>query len=332
MNRRGGGRRILGRLAAGLLAAACASPAAAKPSSRGGNVLSVSGTDILLNGQPVKLLGLRVSNALISDAETRELLRNLGVFQKYGVNALSVFVMGSRFGDVKGFRPDASLDPVYAARLGRIIEAADARGMVVLVGCLYWSDSEAKADLGHWTQKDANRAVANTVKWLAGHNYRNVFVDPDNEGMANKAKGWSIGRMIAAGHRANPACVIAYNGRAAAPPNADLGVHFSPRIPGKPYVDTEGTPENVPYWHEYSRRPGYRNYLNIGVYSESMKRNQEELTRKGMEKANGYFLAATWLQCPPPLGPNMRPGGDGTPDDPGIKWWLEFVRKTYGRR
>jgi hypothetical protein len=28
--------------------------------------------------------------------------------------------MGSRFGNIKGYRPDASLDPTYATRLGRM--------------------------------------------------------------------------------------------------------------------------------------------------------------------------------------------------------------------
>ena len=37
---------------------------------------------------------------------------------------------------------------------------------MVLVGCLYWSTSRAKEDLGHWTQVEANRAVAQTVEWL----------------------------------------------------------------------------------------------------------------------------------------------------------------------
>ena len=72
----------------------------------------------------------------------------------------------SPFTDVKGYRSDATLDPTHAARLGRIIEAADIRGMVVLVGCLYWGTSRAHEDLAHWTQNDADRAVANTVAWL----------------------------------------------------------------------------------------------------------------------------------------------------------------------
>jgi hypothetical protein len=40
-------------------------------------------------------------------------------------------------------------------------------------------------------------------------------------------------------------------------------------------------------------------------------------------------MASTWLQAPPP-GPYQRPGGVGDPDDPGIRWWLEFLRETYG--
>lgn len=295
-----------------------------------GHELSISGAEIHFGGRPIKLIGLRTSNALMTERTTQELIDNLSAFQSYGVNTVSVFVMGSRFGDVKGFRPDASLDPVYSARLARIIDAADARGMVVLVGCLYWSESEAKAELGHWTQREANRAVANVVRWLADRGDRNVFVDPDNEGMANKEKGWDIGEMIAAGHRENPACVIAYNARGPAPANANLGIHFSPRIPGKPWLEAEGTPGVVPYWQAYSRKDGYRNYINIGLYTPEMKADQFARTRRGIEEANGYLLASTWLQCPPPFGPNMRPEGDGSAENPGIKWWLDWVRERYG--
>jgi hypothetical protein len=34
---------------------------------------------------------------------------------------------------LKGYRPDATLDPVCAARMGRIIEATDGLGMVVII-------------------------------------------------------------------------------------------------------------------------------------------------------------------------------------------------------
>ena len=313
-----------------LLAAAALAAEARSP----GNVFAVRGAEILLNGAPIKLMGLRCSAALISDATTQQLIDQLDPFRAYGVNSVSVYLMGSRFSDVKGYRPDASLDPVYAGRLARIIEAADARGMIVLVGCLYWSTSRAKEELGHWRQADANRAIANTVRWLAARNYRNVFVDPDNEGMATKATGWSFAELIDAGHAANPACVIAYNSRPSPPPaNADLAIHHSPKIPGKPYVETEGTPTNAPgnYWGSYSKRDGYYNYLNIGVYSEAMKENQKARTVENIERANGYMFASTWLQAAPPLGPRQVPGGDGSEKDPGIRWWLEFLRERWGR-
>ena len=319
-------RRLLFAVALTFAAHAAAAPAGA------GNVLSIRGAEILFNGEPIKIKGLRCSASLISDQTTQELIDQLDTFRSYGVNTISVYLMGSRFSDVKGYRPDATLDPVYAARLARIIEAADARKMIVLVGCLYWSTSRAKEELAHWKQVDANRAIANTVKWLAARKYRNVFVDPDNEGMATKETRWSFAELIDAGHAANPACVIAYNSRATpVPANADLGIHHSPRIPGKPYVEAEGTPTNAPggYWGTYSKRDGFYNYLNIGVYSAEMKENQKARTTEFIEKANGYMFASTWLQAAPPLGPKMTLGGDGTAENPGIRWWLEFLRDRH---
>lgn len=306
-------------------------PAPVAGTAAGGHVISVAGREIRFDGKPVKLLGLRASNALMTDATTQELIDHLEVFQSYGVNTISVYVMGSRFGDVKGYRPDATLDPLYAARLARILAAADRRGMIVLVGCLYWSESEAKAELGHWTQREANLAVANTVRWLAENGFNHVIIDPDNEGMANKdpQKGWSIAEMIDAGHRANPFAVMAYNARPTPPANADLTIHHAPRVPGKPYVETEGTPQVVPYWHEYSRREGYKNYLNVGLYTEAMKAEQRRDTDAGMAHDNGFMIASTWLQAAPPLGPNQRPGGDGLADEPGIRWWLEYIKAHH---
>jgi hypothetical protein len=214
--------------------------------------------------------------------------------------------------------------------MGRIIAAADRRGMVVLVGCLYWGTSRAKWD--HWTQAQASRAVANTVAWLKENRYRNVFVDVDNEGMARQAKGFDNRQMVQAGKAVDPCCVIATNFRGAPPAEADLAIHHSERAAGKPYIESEATPANAPggYWGTYSKQDGYYNYLNIGVYSDALKADQIRQTTAHLSKGEGYLLASTWLQCVAPHGPNHRPGGAGTPADPGIKWWLEFLRDTYG--
>lgn len=292
--------------------------------------LTVRGDKTCLNGREFLIKGLRCSNALTSNRATQELIDHLDTFAGYGVNTLSVYFMGSRFGDVKGYNEDGTLNPVYAARMGRIIEAADERGMVILVGCLYWGNSKGKWE--SWTQAEANAATASSVAWLKEHKYRNVFVDVDNEGMAKRATGFDSRQMVLAGKAVDPACVIATNFRGAPPAEADLGIHFAKKVGGKPYVDSEATPGNAPggYWGKYSKKDGYYNYINIGVYSEAMKADQKKQTIEHLSRGEGYMLASTWLQCVPPFGPNHRPGGYGTPDDPGIKWWLEFLREEYG--
>jgi hypothetical protein len=318
----------------------------------GENVFSAKEDQVLFNGTSFKVIGLRTSNALVSDAATRQLIDHLDLFKSYGVNTVSVYFMGSRYGDVKGYRPDASLDPVYAARMGRIIEAADARGMIVLVGCLYWSTSRANEALSHWTQTEANRAVANTVAWLSAHNYRNVFVDPDNEGMARAAKGWCIAEMIDAAHAQDRSIMVAYNDRPNPPPeNADLYVHHSSKVPGKPWIETEGSAPNTPrggYWGDYSKEShhatGYYNYSRIGRYTAGMKSAQISSSRRDIDRFNGYVMASTWLQCGPLEGiggPIHAPGGrseiadvdqerDVLHPDAGILWWLEAIRDAYG--
>ena len=321
--------------------------ALAAPAHAGKYTFAVKGDQVQLNGTAFKVLGLRVSNALISDEATDQLIKNLDTFKDYGVNTVSVFLMGSRFGDIKGIKPDASLDPVYAARLAKSIEAADDRGMVVLVGCLYWSTSKANEDLKNWTQEDADKAVANTVAWLSKNKYRNVFVDVDNEGMAHANKKWDDGKMIDAGHAVDPSIMLAYNFGGKAPANADLLIHFAQKDGRRPWIQSEGVPEfGEPgaYWGAYSKQAKFYNYIRIGRYSPQMKEAQLRDTHAALEKNAGYMLASTWLQCVANEGiggPFMTPGGlaeDPAIDtdvtklqkDAGILWWLQEIKKKYG--
>ena len=308
------------------------------------NRVSIDGEHILLNDEPVKIIGLRCSNALIDDASAQLLIDNLDTFKSYGLNTVSVFLMGSRFGDVKGYRPDASLDPQYAGRLDTIIREADSRRMIVLIGCLYWGNSRAKEDLSHWTQSEVNLAVANTVTWLWDNGHRNVIVDPDNEGMSP----FDVGQMIDAGHEADPESIIGFNERSEPPANADLTFHFGAKVPVKPWFQSEGTPHNTPteggYWRHWCKEGGYYNYIRIGRYTEAMKTHEKEESRRDIDEYNGYMKASTWIQCGPGEGiggPFMTPGGrseeSNAPEDvkalapdAGVLWWLEWVQNTYG--
>ena len=72
--------------------------------------------------------------------------------------------------------PDGSLRTAYFDRLRRVLEAADAAGMVVIVNYFYWrqvSHMEGEAALVMATQA--------ATEWLLGTGYRNILVDVYNE-------------------------------------------------------------------------------------------------------------------------------------------------------
>jgi hypothetical protein len=294
------------------------------------HTFSVSGKQTLLNGTPFLVKGLRCSNALVSQDATESLIANLPTYAEYSINTVSVFFMGSRFGDVKGYRRDGTLTSIHAMRMGQIIEAADDLAMVVLVGCLYWGNSRAKWDV--WSQEDANAAVHNTVAWLSENEYRNVFVDVDNEGMALRAKDFDNRNLVLAGKEADDACVIGTNFKGDPPPEADLALHFANPVADKPYIESEGSPPGVEggYWGAYSKRDDLYGYLHMGVYTPAMQAAQIEAAAEHYAAGRGYMLASTWLQAPPPQGPNHDPGGEGTARDPGIRWWLDWLVSRCG--
>jgi hypothetical protein len=294
--------------------------------------IGVDADQLVFDDTPFLAIGLRCSNALVSDRAVDQLIRNLPVFAGYGVNTITVFLMGSRYGDVMGYRRDGTLNPVYTERLARLLAAADRYAMAVLVGCLYWGGSRAKhAD---WTQTEAETAVRNTIRWLAEQDARHVFVDVDNEGMAQRLQGFDDRALVRAAKSVAPDFVVGTNFRGPPPPEADVALHFAHNVKGKPYIETEGTPDNAPgrYWGAYSKTPGLYGYCNVGVYIAAMKRNQIDLTVEHLASGRGYVLASTWLQAPPPQGPNHEPGGYGGAGDPGIRWWLDFIWDQYGDR
>ena len=298
---------------------------------------SVDRTRTYLNGRELLAVGLRCSNALWDDASTEQLIANLDIYRSYGVNTVSVFLMGNRFSDTRGYREEGTLSPQHASRLNSVIGAADALGMVVLVGCLYWGTTSAKWK--SWRQADANRAIESTVLWLRERDHRNVFIDVDNEGMGRANKGFDTREMILVGKSVDSSYLFASNYIGEPPDVADLSIHFADRIPEKPYIETEGVPHNAPggYWQDYSKaadsnnkyRYGHQhyNYRNVGVYSEEMKRDQIEQTLNHLDGGMGYLMASTWLQATPP---NHDVGGNGSADDPGIRWWLEALRDRCG--
>lgn len=291
------------------------------------HVFSVKGNKTYLDDTVFQAIGLRCSNALISDQAVDSLISHLDEYQSYGLNTISVYLLGSRYSNIYGYNLDGTLNSVYQTRLKKIIEACNQRKMVVLVGILYWGSGQHGRSNEHyatWGQEEVNAAIRNAVQWLTDKGYRNVFLDPDNEGMAERAASFDIGEMICEGKEVNAALPIAYNGRGYPPPCADLSIHFANQTEQHPYIETEGTPSQ--YWGDYSKEAGLNHYINVGIYTEGKKAQQLVETQELLDQGHGYLLASTWLQNVPP---RFDLGGDGSACDPGIKWWCEFIRDRY---
>jgi hypothetical protein len=280
------------------------------PASATQYVFGVRGDSTTINGKGFVAKGLRCSQSLITQAATDSLIFYLDTFKYYGCNMISVYIMGSRYGNIPGYICDGTLNPTYSARLGQIIEAADSKGMIILVGCLYWGGTNAKC--ANWGQSNVDTAVANTARWISSHNYRNVFVDIDNEGMAggiipNKVEAMQSGRNV------DPKILFSSDwGDAAASAAADLVVHIGTQVAGKPYIESEGCGS----WCY-----GSGNYCGVGTQHGGC--GSSSMAAAGPK---GFLLADMWLQAPPPLGPNMNPGTTSV----GIRAQLVSLKNAWG--
>ena len=201
-------------LLAGLNMLAGIGSAAAVPVHR--TSVSIQGGAFLVNGRPTypgriyngkKIEGLlftsRMANAIIDDhnpetrgvwayadgpwdpeRNTNELIANLPRYRACGLTSIALNVQGGSpvgYGwhqpwHTSGYTTDGSLLPAYAARLKRVIEAADANDMAVILGLFYISATPALA--GEAAVVKAADAVTDLI-CEAG--YTNVLVEIGNE-------------------------------------------------------------------------------------------------------------------------------------------------------
>lgn len=120
------------------------------------------------------------------DAErnVREFIAAMPEWKARGLLAVTVnFQGGSPEGYSKGqpwlssgFGPDGSLRPEFAARMKRVLDAADAQGMVVILGYFYFGQSPRFNG-----EEAVIRATDEATRWLLSGGWRNVLVEINNE-------------------------------------------------------------------------------------------------------------------------------------------------------
>jgi len=119
------------------------------------------------------------------DRNTEELCEALPSWRAHGVLAFTVNFQGGgalyspriydRY-DNSGFTPRGDLKPAYAARMERVLAAADALGMAVIVGLFYWRHMNRLRD-----ERAVWRAARSALDFLTRTGRRNVLIEVANE-------------------------------------------------------------------------------------------------------------------------------------------------------
>jgi hypothetical protein len=332
-------------IAAALLAFAAVLPAAAQtmPAATAAATptrkFEIRNDRAWLGGQEVKLWGIRGGNALMSPAVTERFVRNLDNMAAHGINGLLVTVMGTNTGWPEewaarnGYEADGRLKPAFAQRLEWLVREADKRGMVV--GITVFTPRNVANMNGEEAFK---RALQETGRFLVDRRLSNVFIDimheynhrrvvpdlfkePGGPEKKSKLRAWlkEAAPEIVAG-----VCPTIDRNTTPSFPGADFNI-IQKTMP----IPREGFTINV----ESHKRD---NYDTDGVYTDAgLAENYGWFEEYKRTPNAALFLHAafiTGVTGRDGSAPHAEMGGWGkSADDPGVRWYYEWVRTNVGR-
>jgi hypothetical protein len=314
--------------------------------------LTLSGDRILLDGQPVKLWGVRTASASQNPAATAHLLGQLDEYLRHGINAVTVFYQGSSGGYSNPLSADgATLDSAHHARMIEIIEACDRRGMVVIVG-IFYQRSDFLRTPAAWenavrTVTRALRPHRNIVLNLA--NEQNSSLYKDSNAVFDLGDPTALIRLCDLVHTEDPQRLVGAGGYDHAK-NIALGRSRSVDLL---LFDTNG-PEDSAALYDRFVAAGVKdkpiiNVEQFGAYSAKsdfpktpgvftpgnralfLREIDAARTRRGLHT---FFFDTRWLQGTGygHAANRYDLGGDGTESSPGWRWYAEAIRTASGTR
>ena len=314
-------------------------------------VLEIDGEAFLLDGKSFDMWGVRVASASQSEAYTKDLISNLDDYKSSGINCISVFVQGSSGGYSDPFGAEgSSIDNAHLNRLIRIIDECSKRDMVVIVGIFYQRTMKDTEICNLKSGEDIRNAVRLITMKLKP--FRNVIINIANEQNSNYYKSYEAFAFN------DPKNIISLCQEVK---NLDSdrivgggGYHDSMNvIIGKSkYVDVllfdtySVDIENGHHsgWHyDFFKAEGVpdKPIVNVEIFGgwTGQFRPQGVYTPEGKaihyieieeaKKRTGlyvHFHSNPWFQgVAQEWGNHFDLGGDGTPDNPGVRWYFNAI-------
>lgn len=309
--------------------------------------LTIQGDRFFLNGLPIKMWGARLASASQTDQLTEHLIAQLDDYVSVGFNSMAVYLAGSNVHYCDPFSPDGKrIVDGHGERMIRIADECGQRGIVLVAGIFYQRSQPKLVDAN--AMKQAVRTVTELLR-----PYRNVIINIANEPNYGLYKDThkqlrfkdyrNIAMLCDVVHEVDPSRIVG-SGGFKDEYNCNLGnckevdtVLFdmsdknhhiatiydrfiSAGVTNKPFVCVGA------FGGTFSQRPG--------IFSEEMKqayyRTVEETLK--IPAMSLFFFQGPWLQSIPI---HYELGGQGTNNDPGIRWFYEYVQRrvaeTQGR-
>lgn len=334
-----------------------ASPLHAESDLTSKDGLSIEGNRFRYNGRLFDMYGIRVASAIGKNSYADQLIAQLDDYRAYGVNAVTVFCMGSSGGHYDPFTKDGNDwgKVAFRDRMDRIIEACAERDMVVIVGVFYqWKDyAITPRSLADWDA--AKNAVRTVARHLRVKEYRNVILNIANEQNSGGYSDEPWGRvrnvpdllgLVRIAKSEAPQLLVGCGGYDH-DKNIQLGLANEVDVL---LFDTLGpdVQKHSGYYHDLFVLKGVKKpIVNVEMFGAWTKRflPQGVFTDKGKEEyfreiedaaarpgLGVFFFSQPWYQAAS-VGASLRYdlGGQGTKSDPGIRWWFEHLRETVSR-
>ena len=319
-------------------------------------VLEISSEFFLLDGKPFDMWGVRMASASQSEANTADLISNLDDYKSTGINSISVFVQGSSGGYTDPFGANgASIEKAHWERMTRIIRECAKRDMVVIVGIFYQRTMKDTEICNLKSEEDIRNAVRLVTTKLKP--YPNVIINIANEQNSGYYKSYKAfafndpGNIISLCEevrKTDPRRIVGGGGYHDSM-NVVIGKskHVDVLLFDTYSVDIEnGHHSGWHYDHFKSEGVPDKPIVNVeifggwtgqfipqGVYTPEGKAIHY-MEVKSAKKRPGLYVhlhSNPWYQAVA-QGWNNRfdLGGDGTPSDPGVRWYFNAITREMG--